>query len=225
MTGGRTLDRSRIERLMAAEMAAFERANPRSKALFERAQGSLLDGVPMNWMIKWAGPYPLFVEEARGAHFTDVDGHEYVDFCLGDTGAMAGPRPGRHDPRRRAPAPPRHHPHAADRGRDRRRRRAPAAVRPPVVAVHAHRHRREPLRDPARPPHHRPAEGARPQLLLPRLRRRDVRRRSDRTARSAPRHGNIGKPVALGRDDARRGVQRPRRAWSASSPTATSRSR
>ena len=93
MTGGRTLDRSRMERLMAAEMAAFERANPRSKALFERAQGSLLDGVPMNWMIKWAGPYPLFVEEARGAHFTDVDGHEYVDFCLGDTGAMAGHGP------------------------------------------------------------------------------------------------------------------------------------
>ena len=93
MTTGRTLDRSRLERLMADEMAAFERANPRSRALFERAKGSLLDGVPMNWMIKWAGPYPLFVESASGAHFTDVDGHEYVDFCLGDTGAMAGHGP------------------------------------------------------------------------------------------------------------------------------------
>jgi len=90
MTGARTLDRSRLARLMAAEMAAFEQANPRSKALFERAKGSLLDGVPMNWMVKWAGPFPLFVESASGAHFTDVDGHEYVDFCLGDTGAMAG---------------------------------------------------------------------------------------------------------------------------------------
>ena len=93
MTGGRTLDRSRLERLMAAEMSAFEAANPRSKALWERAKGSLLDGVPMNWMVKWAGPFPLFVEEARGAAFTDVDGHEYVDFCLGDTGAMAGHGP------------------------------------------------------------------------------------------------------------------------------------
>ncbi len=93
MTGAATLDRTRMERLMSAEMAAFEAANPRSKALFDRAQGPLLDGVPMNWMIKWAGPYPLFVEEARGAHFTDVDGHEYVDFCLGDTGAMAGHGP------------------------------------------------------------------------------------------------------------------------------------
>ena len=93
MTGARTLDRSRLARLMAAEMAAFEQANPRSKALFERAKGSLLDGVPMNWMVKWAGPFPLFVESASGAHFTDVDGHEYVDFCLGDTGAMAGHGP------------------------------------------------------------------------------------------------------------------------------------
>ena len=90
---GRALDRSRLERLMAAETAAFERANPRSRELFERAKGSLLDGVPMNWMVKWAGPYPLFVDEASGARFRDVDGHEYVDFCLGDTGAMAGHGP------------------------------------------------------------------------------------------------------------------------------------
>ena len=47
----------------------------------------------MNWMIRWAGPYPLFVESASGARFVDVDGHEYVDFCLGDTGAMAGHGP------------------------------------------------------------------------------------------------------------------------------------
>ncbi len=93
MTAGRTLDRARMERLMTAETAAFERANPRSRTLFERAQGSLLDGVPMNWMVKWAGPFPLFVDEARGARFTDVDGHEYVDLCLGDTGAMAGHGP------------------------------------------------------------------------------------------------------------------------------------
>jgi glutamate-1-semialdehyde 2,1-aminomutase len=89
----KTLDRDRLTRLMASELASFERANPRSRALWERAQGSMLDGVPMNWMIKWAGSYPLFVDTARGAHFTDVDGNEYVDFCLGDTGAMAGHGP------------------------------------------------------------------------------------------------------------------------------------
>ncbi len=66
MASSRTLDRSRLERLMAEELAAFERANPRSRALFEQAKGSLLDGVPMNWMVKWAGALPLFVESASG---------------------------------------------------------------------------------------------------------------------------------------------------------------
>jgi glutamate-1-semialdehyde 2,1-aminomutase len=88
-----TLDRGRLERLMQRELAAFEAANPRSRALFDRARGSLLAGVPMNWMVKWAGGYPLFVESAAGARFQDVDGHDYVDFCLGDTGAMTGHSP------------------------------------------------------------------------------------------------------------------------------------
>lgn len=78
---------------MRRELEAFETANPRSRALFDRARGSLLAGVPMNWMVKWAGGYPLFVETASGARFRDVDGHEYVDFCLGDTGAMTGHSP------------------------------------------------------------------------------------------------------------------------------------
>jgi glutamate-1-semialdehyde 2,1-aminomutase len=93
MTVTTSVDRARLATLMASEGAAFERANPTSRALFERAQGSLLDGVPMNWMVRWAGPFPLFVESASGARFVDVDGHEYVDFCLGDTGAMAGHGP------------------------------------------------------------------------------------------------------------------------------------
>ena len=93
MTPPRTADRARLERLMASELVSFERANPRSRELFERAQGSLLDGVPMNWMVKWAGAFPLFVDSASGAHFRDVDGHDYVDLCLGDTGAMAGHGP------------------------------------------------------------------------------------------------------------------------------------
>ena len=88
-----TLDRSRLARLMDRELATFAADNPRSMALHERAKGSLLDGVPMNWMVKWAGGFPLFVEAASGAHVQDVDGHDYVDFCLGDTGAMAGHGP------------------------------------------------------------------------------------------------------------------------------------
>lgn len=89
-----TVDRARLHQLLAAEAATFASRHPRSRALHERAGRSLLDGVPMNWMVKWAGPFPLFLESAFGAHATCVDGHDYADLCLGDTGAMAGHGPG-----------------------------------------------------------------------------------------------------------------------------------
>jgi glutamate-1-semialdehyde aminotransferase len=88
-----TVDRDRLSRALDAERARFRDEHPRSLALYERAKGSLLDGVPMNWMVEWASPFPLFVDEASGARFRCVDGHEYTDFCLGDTGAMAGHGP------------------------------------------------------------------------------------------------------------------------------------
>src|SRR5437870_3474018 len=89
----RTIDRSRLGPLMARERARFTAEHPKSLALWERAKASLLSGVPMNWMTKWAGGFPLFVAEASGARFLDVDGHGYVDLCLGDTGAMTGHSP------------------------------------------------------------------------------------------------------------------------------------
>jgi glutamate-1-semialdehyde aminotransferase len=78
---------------MADETAAFVREHPRSAELHARARDSLLEGVPMPWMVKWASPFPPYVETASGASFRCVDGHDYVDFCLGDTGAMAGHGP------------------------------------------------------------------------------------------------------------------------------------
>jgi glutamate-1-semialdehyde aminotransferase len=47
----------------------------------------------MHWMLRWAGGFPVFADEAWDARFRDVDGIEYVDFCLGDTGAMTGHSP------------------------------------------------------------------------------------------------------------------------------------
>src|ERR1700723_412577 len=88
-----TIDRARLHQLLSREENNFIAAHPRSAALYERAQKSLLGGVPMNWMKKWAGKFPVFVAEAHGAHFKDVDGHDYIDFCLGDTGAMTGHSP------------------------------------------------------------------------------------------------------------------------------------
>ena len=88
-----SIDRERLAILKAREDADFVARHPRSRELFERAQAHMLDGVPMNWMTRWASPYPPFVAEAHDARFTCVDGHEYVDFCLGDTGAMTGHSP------------------------------------------------------------------------------------------------------------------------------------
>jgi glutamate-1-semialdehyde 2,1-aminomutase len=93
LDAGVGVDRGRLAALTAREAAAFAAARPRSRALADRSRGSLLGGVPMTWMRRWAGPYPLFLAEAKGARVVDVDGHEYVDLCLGDTGAMAGHAP------------------------------------------------------------------------------------------------------------------------------------
>lgn len=87
------LDRSRLEQLIRAEEVLFHEQHPKSYALYQRARKSLHGGVPMLWMIRWAGSFPVFVKEAKGAHFTDVDGRDYIDFCLGDTGAMTGHAP------------------------------------------------------------------------------------------------------------------------------------
>ena len=84
------MDRNLLRVRMEAELDTFGASHPKSRALAEAARRSLVSGVPMPWMARWPGPFPVFFESASGATFVDVDGHEYVDFCLGDTGAMTG---------------------------------------------------------------------------------------------------------------------------------------
>ncbi len=88
-----TVERKRVRALMEQETAKFLKTHKKSRKLFERAKGSLLAGVPMNWMVRWAGPYPVFVTDARGSYINDVDGNRYLDLCLGDTGSMFGHSP------------------------------------------------------------------------------------------------------------------------------------
>ena len=88
------LDRQRLRSLLVRERAAFAAAHPRSAAAYADGAPNLLGGVPMTWMNMAAGGFPLYLAHARGARVTDIDGHEYVDFALGDTGAMAGHSPG-----------------------------------------------------------------------------------------------------------------------------------
>jgi glutamate-1-semialdehyde 2,1-aminomutase len=86
-------DRQHLRRLLDRERQQFAKNHPRSVELAERARHALLHGVPMPWMAKWAGGTPVFLAEARGARVTDVDGFEYVDVALGDTGALPGHSP------------------------------------------------------------------------------------------------------------------------------------
>jgi glutamate-1-semialdehyde 2,1-aminomutase len=87
------VDAARLAALHQRQVERFVAERPRSAAMFEHAKEHLHGGVPMSWMAKWPGPFPVFVESAQGAHFTCVDGIDHVDLCLGDTGAMVGHSP------------------------------------------------------------------------------------------------------------------------------------
>lgn len=81
---------SRISQLMSIEVNRFVQEHPKSQHEATRLKNSLVAGVPMPWMKRWAGPFPIIAERARGGTIVDMDDHEYVDFCLGDTGSMTG---------------------------------------------------------------------------------------------------------------------------------------
>ena len=88
------IDRDQLSKLLDDERATFAARNPRSRAAADAARAAdLFGGVPMTWMAKTAGGFPLFFDAASGNRVVDLDGHELVDFCLGDTAAMAGHSP------------------------------------------------------------------------------------------------------------------------------------
>ena len=182
------ISRHRLPELMERERATFAARNPNSQAAFGRAE-HLFGRVPMTWMNKRAGAFPLYLDRARGATVTDIDGNSYADFALGDTTAMAG-----HSPQPVVDAVARRfgelgggERHDADRGRRVGRRRADPQIRPPPDGV---------SRSPPPTPiggrsgscraDHRSAEDPRQQLLLPRLGRRDAHRRVGRTRQRRP---------------------------------------
>ncbi len=87
------ISRGNLASLRKVEDQRFLETHKKSGELFAKAKDSMPNGVPMSWMSKWPGAYPVFVEEAKGASFVDVDGNTYIDFCLGDTGSMTGHSP------------------------------------------------------------------------------------------------------------------------------------
>ncbi|CAG4914379.1 MULTISPECIES: transaminase [Acidithrix] len=89
----RILNREHLRGLIAEQEVQFYDRTANSRALFEESSKVLLGGVPMSWMNKWIGGYPVFFKSATANRIFDVDSREYIDFCLGDTGAMAGHSP------------------------------------------------------------------------------------------------------------------------------------
>ena len=207
---------------MRRELDRFAASHPRSRELRDAADGPLLSGVPMNWMTRWPGAYPVVFEHAEGNTLTDVDGNAYVDFCLGDTGAMSGHSPPPTVAAAERPAAARDHDDAAERGRRPGRRGDEPPLRPAPLAVQRSR-RPTPTASSLRICREitRPAEDPRLQPLLPRL------------ASTRPSRRSVdGGPVAAGSATSGRRCRSPRRRgwsssttsprWSASSPTATS---
>ncbi len=83
-----------LAKLLERETELFKRRTTNSARLAKQSKSDgLPNGVPMPWMTEWHMPYAVYVASASGSTITDVDGNKYVDFCLGDTGAMFGHSP------------------------------------------------------------------------------------------------------------------------------------
>src|SRR5215208_5513472 len=93
MKSARPISDDAIAAMLTREHALFLQRNPNSQALAARSARHWLRRVPMSWMEDWRTPFPLFIERAAGVELTDADGNIYVDFWLGDTGAMFGHGP------------------------------------------------------------------------------------------------------------------------------------
>jgi glutamate-1-semialdehyde 2,1-aminomutase len=82
--------RDSLTRIRQREDDAFRARVPRSLALGARARTAMPGGVPTPWMAGYYRTPPLWVTRGRGATFTDVDGHQYLDFNVGDMSAILG---------------------------------------------------------------------------------------------------------------------------------------
>lgn len=87
------MSRASLQALHERERRRYVEQHPRSAALAAASAPHFLYGVPLHWMRDWALPHPLFVRSAEGHRLRCADGHDHLDFCLGDTGAMFGHSP------------------------------------------------------------------------------------------------------------------------------------
>lgn len=71
-----------------ALIAEYAKANPRSRAAFERATQALPGGLTHD--VRAFTPFLPYIARAQGAHKWDLDGHEYVDYALGHGALILG---------------------------------------------------------------------------------------------------------------------------------------
>jgi glutamate-1-semialdehyde 2,1-aminomutase len=70
------------------ELETFERRTPKSAEAHKKNLKRLPLGVASNY--RAYDPYPIFVQDAQGSHFRDLDGNEYLDHNLCFGALMAG---------------------------------------------------------------------------------------------------------------------------------------
>lgn len=88
----RNISSDKLTQLLVRERETYLTKHPMSYSSYQDSH-NLFGKVPMTWMNKWSGGFPLYLLKASGNSITDIDGNNYVDFALGDTGAMAGHSP------------------------------------------------------------------------------------------------------------------------------------
>ena len=76
--------------IIARETQRFAETHPKSMAEAGALDAHWLFGAPFHWMKDWAAPAAIVAAHGEGAVLTDIDGHAYDDFCLGDTPGMFG---------------------------------------------------------------------------------------------------------------------------------------
>jgi glutamate-1-semialdehyde 2,1-aminomutase len=88
------IDPTKVRELKEREDVRFAAARPRSAELWRQGCAVMPNGVPMSWLRDSYDHVPLFVDGGAGSHFTDADGHDYVDFNIADMSMFAGYAPG-----------------------------------------------------------------------------------------------------------------------------------
>ena len=66
----------------------YIKLHPKSKILFEEAQGLFPDGVTHD--ARRMNPFPLYINYAKGCKKWDEDGHEYIDYIGGHGAHLLG---------------------------------------------------------------------------------------------------------------------------------------